>query len=224
MGRNETEAMKSFEDLEKEASTNQENEDSSTGTVRLSPAMLALAGGVLILLIIGIVHLFKSPSELTIDSSGVPPLYDNSSASTSEVQDSSLDVQSTTPNTQAEEEQPHRISIEDFQFEKHEEYTSFQYYQVTFTLKNNSEETLEDLTPDMVFLDENGTIVYHQFPTEQSRLRSGQSVVSTGLCELNLNPVEVFIDSFSYTINDEYIKEAVDEPVSYSLKFNSDNG
>ena len=210
--------MKSFEELEKEASTKEENEGAGTGTVRLSPTMLVLIGGVLILLIVGIVFLFKGPSRLTADTSGTLPQYQYSSTNTSEDWTSAPDTLNNTLNASPENEQPHRVTIEDFQFEKHDEFTTFQYYQVAFTLRNNSEETLENLTPDMVFLDENGTIVQHQSPFEQSRIRPGQSVILRGLCELNLNPVEVYIDNFGYTIDDIYIKESVDEPVSYSLR------
>lgn len=93
----------------------------------------------------------------------------------------------------------------------------FNYYQVSLTIRNNSDETIELLSPDMVFIDANGTIVHHQYPQESSRVRGGQSAVLTGYCDLSLNPVAVYVDHYTYTMNGTHQDDLVEEPFIYEL-------
>lgn len=77
--------------------------------------------------------------------------------------------------------------------------------------------TIELLSPDMVFIDANGTIVHHQYPQESSRVRGGQSAVLTGYCDLSLNPVAVYVDHYTYTMNGTHQDDLVEEPFVYEL-------
>ncbi len=115
-----------------------------------------------------------------------------------------------------------RLEVVDYRVEKTDTNNTltggYNYYEVFVTIRNASEETLELISPDMVFVNADGTIVYHQGPTESSRVRGGQSTVLSGSCELTLEPVAVYIDNYTYSVNGEFCKDYVDDPFVYALE------
>lgn len=94
----------------------------------------------------------------------------------------------------------------------------YSYYHSYFTLKNMTEQTIQQISLDLIYLDVEGNIIYSTYPSNPSRLRPGQTISIEGLCEMELEPVYVYIDAVSYYEGNNYLHYYTDNPTMYPVE------
>lgn len=101
-------------------------------------------------------------------------------------------------------------------FKVYDAIEGFREYDVI--LKNNSNQTINTVSVNVQYLDENGNIVETSYPQVPVRVQHGQSIAIEGVLEEKDNIVAMTADYCSfYTENGEYVEssfESIPEPVS----------
>lgn len=101
-------------------------------------------------------------------------------------------------------------------YKVYEAIEGFREYDVI--LKNNSNQTINTVSVNVQYLDDNGDIVETSYPQVPVRVQEGQSIAIDGILEEKDNIVAMTVDYCSYyTENDEYVEssfENIPEPIS----------
>lgn len=85
------------------------------------------------------------------------------------------------------------------------------YKEFSFTAKNNTSETINNLTLDINFLDSDGNIIGSTHPQESTRVKPDQGITISALTDSADGAASCVVDGYSFYCNDEYISGYVDD-------------
>ena len=85
------------------------------------------------------------------------------------------------------------------------------YKEFSFTAKNNTSETINNLTLDINFLDSDGNIIGSTHPQESTRVKPDQGITISALTDSADGVASCVVDGYSFYCNDEYISGYVDD-------------
>ena len=85
------------------------------------------------------------------------------------------------------------------------------YKEFSFTAKNNTSETINNLTLDINFLDSDGNIIGSTHPQESTRIKPDQGITISALTDSADGVASCVVDGYSFYCNDEYISGYVDD-------------
>ena len=85
------------------------------------------------------------------------------------------------------------------------------YKEFSFTVKNNTSETINTLTLDINFLDSDGNIIGSTHPQESTRVKPDQGITISALTDSADGAASCVVEGYSFYCNDEYISGYVDD-------------
>lgn len=85
------------------------------------------------------------------------------------------------------------------------------YKEFSFTAKNNTSETINNLTLDINFLDSDGNIIGSTHPQESTRVKPDQGITISALTDSADGAASCVVEGYSFYCNDEYISGYVDD-------------
>ena len=85
------------------------------------------------------------------------------------------------------------------------------YKEFSFTVKNNFSETINNLTLNINFLDDDGNIIGSTHPQESSRVRSNQGITISALIDSADGAASCVVDGYSFYYGDKYVTGYVDD-------------
>ena len=89
---------------------------------------------------------------------------------------------------------------------------------VYYTIRNNSDKTLNTITANIVFLDNDKNIIHSTYPQTPNRLLPGQTVTLEAPYAHSIQPKYTYVDGFSfYDDTDNYDEIFSSDPIIYEL-------